>query len=235
MVIKREVIAQDKTLDVLALRLEKELGCSLRTSMVYYFFEGIPPEEGKKVSSILADAITELYVSSVPFPFSWIVEIGYKEGVTDTVAATTQTVYAHVLQKKITVKTATRYYFLEALPEQRVMSIAASLGNKLIHHITCAQQDGFFYDSSQSSVFPAVVSYADIFSACRERELIFPACDLDAISAYLHDPSEKTRRLSLGLKGITDGEVEMLAQTWSEHCKHRTFNAFIHYSGPDGK
>ncbi|MCZ7669491.1 MAG: AIR synthase related protein [Chloroflexi bacterium] len=30
-------------------------------------------------------------------------------------------------------------------------------------------------------------------------------------------------------------ELEMIAQTWSEHCVHKTFRAKIEYTGPDGK
>jgi phosphoribosylformylglycinamidine synthase len=62
--------------------------------------------------------------------------------------------------------------------------------------------------------------------------------DLEALS--------KTRRLSLNLaemKAIqayfvtekrdpTDAELEMIAQTWSEHCVHKTFKAAITYTGP---
>lgn len=32
----------------------------------------------------------------------------------------------------------------------------------------------------------------------------------------------------------TDAELEMLAQTWSEHCVHKTFKARVDYKGPDG-
>ncbi len=32
----------------------------------------------------------------------------------------------------------------------------------------------------------------------------------------------------------TDLEIEVIAQTWSEHCKHKIFNADITYNGPDG-
>jgi phosphoribosylformylglycinamidine synthase len=32
----------------------------------------------------------------------------------------------------------------------------------------------------------------------------------------------------------TDVEMETLAQTWSEHCKHKIFNALIAYE-EDGK
>ena len=33
----------------------------------------------------------------------------------------------------------------------------------------------------------------------------------------------------------TDVELEMLAQTWSEHCVHKTFKAVIDYTGPEGQ
>lgn len=59
----------------------------------------------------------------------------------------------------------------------------------------------------------------------------------------------KERRLSLDLNEMraireyfasedrdpTDAELEMLAQTWSEHCVHKTFRAKIDYTGPDGE
>jgi phosphoribosylformylglycinamidine synthase len=57
-------------------------------------------------------------------------------------------------------------------------------------------------------------------------------------SLYL-DPAERAvlrdayRRLG---RSITDVEIEMFAQTWSEHCAHKTFRAAIqllHRAGPD--
>ena len=58
----------------------------------------------------------------------------------------------------------------------------------------------------------------------------------------------RARRLSLNLEEMrairawfaaerrepTDAELEMLAQTWSEHCVHKTFKAQIDYEGPEG-
>ncbi|NQY42920.1 MAG: hypothetical protein HRT87_06245 [Legionellales bacterium] len=41
----------------------------------------------------------------------------------------------------------------------------------------------------------------------------------------------KNARLSLGLPSIpSDCELELIAQTWSEHCKHKEFNAEIKYT-----
>src|SRR5690606_31097911 len=33
----------------------------------------------------------------------------------------------------------------------------------------------------------------------------------------------------------TDVELEIIAQSWSEHCKHKIFSANIDYTGPDGE
>ena len=33
----------------------------------------------------------------------------------------------------------------------------------------------------------------------------------------------------------TDGELETLAQTWSEHCSHKTFKARVRYRADGGR
>jgi phosphoribosylformylglycinamidine synthase len=60
--------------------------------------------------------------------------------------------------------------------------------------------------------------------------------EMKAIQAHINDPAviEARKRAGLGDK-ITDVELEVLAQTWSEHCKHKIFNSFITYEEPDGK
>ncbi len=46
---------------------------------------------------------------------------------------------------------------------------------------------------------------------------------------YLEKPAVKKKRLAVGLAGPTDAELEAFAQTQSEHCKHKIFNATIDY------
>ncbi|NJP06959.1 MAG: phosphoribosylformylglycinamidine synthase subunit PurL [Chloroflexaceae bacterium] len=56
----------------------------------------------------------------------------------------------------------------------------------------------------------------------RQRRLALDLAEMQAIQTYFvaegRDP--------------TDAELEMLAQTWSEHCVHKTFKALIQYDGP---
>ena len=55
------------------------------------------------------------------------------------------------------------------------------------------------------------------------------------IKNYFADPSVIAARQNVGLdRRPTDVEIEALAQTWSEHCKHKIFNALIDYE-EDGK
>ena len=59
-------------------------------------------------------------------------------------------------------------------------------------------------------------------------------CETSAITSRL--PAIDPRRRELGLSGApTDVELECLAQTWSEHCKHKIFNATIDYREGDGQ
>ena len=54
--------------------------------------------------------------------------------------------------------------------------------------------------------------------------------EMKAIQTYYRDPKIKAQRQTVGLpESPTDCEIEVLAQTWSEHCKHKEFSAIIHY------
>ncbi len=55
------------------------------------------------------------------------------------------------------------------------------------------------------------------------------------LQAYVNDPAVQTRRREKGLGvELTDVELEALAQTWSEHCKHKIFSAKIDYEDENG-
>lgn len=58
----------------------------------------------------------------------------------------------------------------------------------------------------------------------RERRLSLNRDEMMAIRTYYQEAE----------RDPTDIELEMLAQTWSEHCVHKTFKAIIEYTGPDG-
>jgi phosphoribosylformylglycinamidine synthase len=79
------------------------------------------------------------------------------------------------------------------------------------------------------------VSDEDLVRISREGVLALTLEEMKAIQAYYRNDEFLRLRGTCGLaREITDCELESLAQTWSEHCKHKIFNALIEYVD-DGK
>ncbi|MCP4362311.1 MAG: phosphoribosylformylglycinamidine synthase subunit PurL [Chloroflexi bacterium] len=64
-----------------------------------------------------------------------------------------------------------------------------------------------------------------LLAVSAERRLALDLAEMQAIRDYFRDEG----------RDPTDVELETLAQTWSEHCVHKTFRAAISYTGPDGE
>ena len=78
-----------------------------------------------------------------------------------------------------------------------------------------------------------VASHAQIAAWSANRGLHFSAAELDAIQAHFAAPETQARRQANALPlAPTAVEIETLAQTWSEHCKHKIFHANIRYQTP---
>src|SRR5690606_19276502 len=63
---------------------------------------------------------------------------------------------------------------------------------------------------------------AALLALSGERRLSLDLNEMRAIRGYFEEIGREP----------TDAELEMLAQTWSEHCVHKTFRAQITYTGP---
>lgn len=78
--------------------------------------------------------------------------------------------------------------------------------------------------------FPHLKS-TDLMALSRQRTLALRPEETDVIISYYADEAIQKQRNDLGIKSPpTDVELEMLAQTWSEHCKHKIFNAVVQYT-----
>ncbi|MCH7761851.1 phosphoribosylformylglycinamidine synthase subunit PurL, partial [candidate division TA06 bacterium] len=70
----------------------------------------------------------------------------------------------------------------------------------------------------------------------RERLLALEPAEMEAIRGYFAQPDVCLARERAGLgPDPTDVELEVLGQTWSEHCKHKIFNAEIVYRDAGGE
>jgi phosphoribosylformylglycinamidine synthase len=63
----------------------------------------------------------------------------------------------------------------------------------------------------------------------KQRLLSLDRAEMKAVQAHFREPQVQARRRARGLPAAepTDAELEIVAQTWSEHCKHKEFNALI--------
>lgn len=70
----------------------------------------------------------------------------------------------------------------------------------------------------------------ELLHLSKQMVLALNLAEMKAIQAHYLLPKTKTERLFADMPLMpTDCELEILAQTWSEHCKHKEFNATIHY------
>lgn len=74
-------------------------------------------------------------------------------------------------------------------------------------------------------------SDAELVKLSNERKLALSLDEMLAIKAYFQREDIIAERAKIGLDHrVTDIELEVFAQTWSEHCKHKIFAANIEFS-----
>jgi len=194
-----------------------------------YFLAGVlsEAEAGRIAEHLLCDPITQTFViGQSPYPAdAVVVEVAYKPGVTDAAADELMRA-AHELGISAVERaaTGTRYTLRGALSDEQVHRIAQRLlANEVIqtfavnHPIAPALQHAA-PENMQVEVIPICTADDDaLMRVSRERRLSLNLEEMRAIRDYF---------VAAG-RDPTDAEIETLAQTWSEHCVHKTFKAMI--------
>lgn len=200
-----------------------------------YFLQGdLSDADVERIcQELLTDPVVQRYrwisLPSPPLPKeagTWVVEVGLHPGVTDYTAESLLRA-AHklgILGLKAVV-TATRYEFTGPLDEATVRRIAeALLCNNVIQFYTLGLLSPLFAPSAAPADEVEVIPIRDardetLLRVSRERMLALSLPEMQAIQQYYRAQG----------RDPTDVELETLAQTWSEHCVHKTFKAVIDY------
>jgi phosphoribosylformylglycinamidine synthase len=248
-----------------ARKIKSELGLELaRVNIVrVYTVEGIDAAQAQAVlgAGALHDPVLhEAALAPVAKGFDWVLEVGFRPGVTDNEAKTARETILLVLgldaaaAKKVSVYTSVQYLLCAApgqnLDEKTVLHIARDLlANELIQRFEYksaadwAKEPGFAPKAArvtgQASDAVAVIPLTtmtdeELVAFSRANTLALSLGEMKTIVAYYKDPAVRAARKAAGLApeqvdNPTDAEVEVLAQTWSEHCKHKIFTAKIDY------
>ena len=200
---------------------------------VTYLLGDLRREEQERIArELLADLVTQNYAinTKIEFPESrtaWSVEITYNRGVTDMVAETTLKGIRDLgIENVQQAKTARRYEFVGPLTEEQKEIITQKLlMNRVIEHVLRPGGTIFFPDVEtrfELRYVPLLAAdEAELQRISKERDLFLSLEEMRTIQNHFQ---------TLG-REPTDVELEMLAQTWSEHCSHKTLTGLIEYDG----
>jgi phosphoribosylformylglycinamidine synthase len=222
---------------------------SVKTVDVYTIDGELSKEELKTLGEILfADPVIQDFAvdDSLAKDFNWLIEVGFKPGVTDNVGKTAKEAIEDVFKTEISgVYTSKQYIIKGNISKEDAEKISSGLlANQLIERWEILSHDEW-KDKGIKAFIPVVkiihepqvaeinldVSDEELVRISKEGILALSLEEMKAIRNYYKNKKVLEERKKLGMKDKpTDVELETLAQTWSEHCKHKIFNAVIDYT-----
>ncbi|MBP6941569.1 MAG: hypothetical protein KBB65_07335 [Syntrophorhabdaceae bacterium] len=264
MVYRIEVSCRENVRDVagekLKRRIKADFGIDVAAAHVVDVYT-IDAELGPDVVDVLqgdafVDPVIQQGLTNRPtyVDADWAIEVGFKPGVTDNVGRTAKEVIEAIAGAPFRngegVYTSKLYFLKGPLSREDVVAIAeGALANTLINRYAFKTMDQYRNDSGMGVYVPKVSIAAKpvvetfdlnmdierLMQMNRERTWALSRDELITIREYFNrkDVVEERKRAGLSERP-TDVEIEVLAQTWSEHCKHKIFNAAIEYE-EDGK
>ncbi len=200
-----------------------------------YNIEGEISEEGiKKIcDELLVDKITQDYFikeSNAPKePGEFTIEVAYNPKVMDPVEESTLKGIRDLGITTVTqVKTAKKYLIRGNVTAAQLKIISEKLlCNKLIQHVVRTENRGQRTEDRSAFDYQFNLITVDLLNALdkqlqkisRDGQLFLNLTEMRQIKNYF----KKSGR------NPTDCELEAIAQTWSEHCGHKTFKGLIDY------
>ena len=211
---------------------------------------------GERVDDLFVDPIIEVgrlgsawLSDETLFPETpdLVITVGFKPGVTDNAGSAAldglRTLFSEARIEGVGVATDLTYAFYGLPAGADGAVIAASLHNPLIERALIQtgpgpngwNQLGYPERPAVEAQPPAAVNLevddASLMRLSEEGLLALNLEEMQTIRDHYRDPQVQAARTALGLPphAPTDVELECLAQTWSEHCKHKIFAARIHH------
>ena len=193
-----------------------------------YLLEGrlSEAEVGRICQELLADPVVQEYsygeAPTSPGQQAHVIEVAYNPGVMDPVE---ESIIKGIRDLGIStvdrVKTAKRYFLWGELSKQELETICDKLlVNPVIQHVVTSREELSLppatYDFSLESIELLGLDDAALTELSKNR-LWLNLSEMKRIQSYFS---------GLG-RNPTDIELETLAQTWSEHCVHKTFKGKI--------
>ncbi|MBI3036393.1 phosphoribosylformylglycinamidine synthase subunit PurL [Candidatus Woesearchaeota archaeon] len=202
------------------------------TSDIYVIQGSYSTKEAENIAKAMSDQIVQQFGinNQLYSKGAWVVIVRYKPQITDPVE---QSILKLVEDTGLAAESATimQKYIIKNATEEQIKAICEGL---LANENT--QQYGYGFETVNVKAF--LTTAATAAAAEKEEELVSTIKITRASDRELERIS-KENTLSLTLEEMkaiqahfkklrrepTDAELETVAQTWSEHCKHKTFNS----------
>jgi phosphoribosylformylglycinamidine synthase len=205
--------------------------------------------------TLFTDAVVQmsLWDARPPVDCDWIIQVSFLPGTTDNVGRTAAEALEDIYQQSLdgAVYSSQLYMLKGNVTRQEVERVVRDvLANPLIHQWRITPASG--WRDGKSAFLPAPIAGVNkppqvstvalegddlmLSHLSQERLLSLNVDEMKAIQAYFRLPEQRQQRQQHGLSADpTDVELEALAQTWSEHCKHKIFNSTIRYRDANGQ
>jgi len=227
---------------------------TVRTCEVYRIDAGLLEDESARVLRELVDSVSQIGALDrlESEPFDVVVAVGYKPGVTDPVGKSARIAIEDTLGRSLDEGSAvycSRLYRLGGVDLAQAERIASELLANPVIQTTVVQTRDEWNRSPVDRTVPRVADHAapaaanvdlsgdddELMRISREGLLALNLTEMQAVRDHFRQQASEGHRQQLGLgRSPTDAELECVAQTWSEHCKHKIFNATITYREGDG-
>ncbi|SEA45720.1 phosphoribosylformylglycinamidine synthase subunit II [Desulfuromusa kysingii] len=231
---------------------------TVRTLDVYTVDAALSSTEVEQVAAgPFSDPVIQEYAINQPLAseFDMLIEVGFRPGVTDNTGRTAKEAIQYLTGRPFAdgeaVYTSTQYLFTGLTDKSLAEKVARDfLANGLIQYWTILSGDELHPQIGVHATVPKVTSDASpevrtlnlqisdeqLLDISRQGMLALNLEEMHKIKQHVADPLivQERQRFGLGAE-LTDVELEALAQTWSEHCKHKIFSAKIEYEDEAGK
>jgi len=254
-----QLVLKDKIRDVQGEKVQQSAKFFLnidtglvKTGKIFNVMYEISKEEIERFANLgLRDEIIhDVYINSSyqNSDFKSFVLVAKMPGVTDDEGISAQKTLIDILDLKLDVNTQHIYtedlYLIEnKLSETELKELAENqLGNKLIHHFEYGEFKGLvdyvpevkIASDNEVKIISLELEDEEFLKLSKDMLLSLNLEEMQTIKAHFADENVRKYRKEKGLTlNPTDCELEVLAQTWSEHCKHKEFAASIKYTNKE--
>ena len=206
---------------------------AVRSARLFFLIGELTAGEAKTVAEdLLVDPVIEEYqVNTEHAPSKSIVEVHLKPGVMDPVATSATKAIRSMGLAIESVRTGRRYE-LDGQVDDAIRETVATklLANPVIEDIhyeahTPPETHGTAYELQVAEVAIRELDDEALVKLSAANDMFLNLTEMQAIRDYYRKLDREPR----------DVELEMIAQTWSEHCIHKTFRSDVRVVDNEGR